>query len=310
MDGNDKQSPVSGKPSPLKDGQSAASYLRSGTVADERMICPQCGYAAQTPDDPLLTKHEGRGECPQCGIIPQKLRQKPMQKEPPSSQKRTSASHSRATVKPIVKLSLVCAIVLVAVIGSLHFKSSGSSETSRPHVAVDRTPPAKQASAQPKAASLKEIRDNYRKAIEGRNDLESLLAAAETAAASVNAIPIGDPKIDSVRSSCSNSLDALAKHLITCKEAKEQLASVDADIAAAKTDMERELAAMNADLDVLKNKLGGMTETLRHNKTSEITGSYQKKMWELQPRRNKLAAESKYNSRALDKVEFECWKSF
>jgi rubrerythrin len=33
------------------------------------IICPKCGYQAQNDNDPLITAHEGSGECPSCGII-------------------------------------------------------------------------------------------------------------------------------------------------------------------------------------------------------------------------------------------------
>lgn len=34
------------------------------------LACPKCGYQAKDANDPLLTKHNGLGECPKCGIIP------------------------------------------------------------------------------------------------------------------------------------------------------------------------------------------------------------------------------------------------
>ena len=33
------------------------------------IICPKCGYQAQNDNDPLITAHDGLGECPACGII-------------------------------------------------------------------------------------------------------------------------------------------------------------------------------------------------------------------------------------------------
>jgi hypothetical protein len=35
--------------------------------------CGNCGYAATTPDDPLFTAYDGKGECPACGTIAAKL---------------------------------------------------------------------------------------------------------------------------------------------------------------------------------------------------------------------------------------------
>lgn len=48
-------------PSPVP----APAAAPSATVA----TCPACGYEAKTPDDPLITAHDGLGECPVCGII-------------------------------------------------------------------------------------------------------------------------------------------------------------------------------------------------------------------------------------------------
>lgn len=39
-------------------------------VDDSLRICPKCDYEAKGDDDPLLTRFNGRGECPKCGFIP------------------------------------------------------------------------------------------------------------------------------------------------------------------------------------------------------------------------------------------------
>ena len=39
-------------------------------------FCPNCGYEAKDDKDPLITKYNGIGECPQCGIIVQKFIEK------------------------------------------------------------------------------------------------------------------------------------------------------------------------------------------------------------------------------------------
>ncbi len=38
-------------------------------LLEKLIICPKCGYQAQNESDPLITAHEGLGECPSCGII-------------------------------------------------------------------------------------------------------------------------------------------------------------------------------------------------------------------------------------------------
>jgi hypothetical protein len=36
---------------------------------ETKKTCPKCGYQAHLPNDPLLTAHQGQGECPACGVI-------------------------------------------------------------------------------------------------------------------------------------------------------------------------------------------------------------------------------------------------
>jgi uncharacterized Zn finger protein (UPF0148 family) len=36
---------------------------------ETKKTCPKCGYQARQPNDPLLTAHQGQGECPACGVI-------------------------------------------------------------------------------------------------------------------------------------------------------------------------------------------------------------------------------------------------
>ena len=38
-------------------------------------ICPKCGYRAKSSDDPLITAHDGVGECPVCGILVSKYKE-------------------------------------------------------------------------------------------------------------------------------------------------------------------------------------------------------------------------------------------
>ena len=49
-------------------------YLMVSIKADSNeniklIICPKCGYQAQNDNDPLITAHDGLGECPSCGVI-------------------------------------------------------------------------------------------------------------------------------------------------------------------------------------------------------------------------------------------------
>jgi len=41
----------------------------SNPAMEKQVFCPKCGYQAQNDNDPLITAHDGSGECPNCGII-------------------------------------------------------------------------------------------------------------------------------------------------------------------------------------------------------------------------------------------------
>jgi hypothetical protein len=43
--------------------------------AEPPPACPKCGYEALDEKDPLISAHDGMGECPRCGIIPGKFRE-------------------------------------------------------------------------------------------------------------------------------------------------------------------------------------------------------------------------------------------
>jgi hypothetical protein len=45
--------------------------------------CPNCGYAAFNPNDTLVMAHQGRGECPKCGVIREKSAEKRKPAGPP-----------------------------------------------------------------------------------------------------------------------------------------------------------------------------------------------------------------------------------
>lgn len=51
---------------PQTDQADASSLRNHGSTLK---TCPNCGYSATSADDPLLTAHDGQGECPACGII-------------------------------------------------------------------------------------------------------------------------------------------------------------------------------------------------------------------------------------------------
>lgn len=75
-------------------------------------VCPNCGYEAKSEDDPLITAHGGMGECPVCGIVIAKYRQKagPADQIP----KTTQAPRKK---RPYTKIAGVVAVVALALVG-------------------------------------------------------------------------------------------------------------------------------------------------------------------------------------------------
>ena len=55
---------------PRAEDSTTAAVDSGETPPAELPVCPKCNYRAKQADDPLLTKYNGLGECPKCGVIP------------------------------------------------------------------------------------------------------------------------------------------------------------------------------------------------------------------------------------------------
>jgi hypothetical protein len=84
--------------------------------------CPNCGYSARTPDDPLLTAYDGLGECPACGIIVAKFSGKrdssiqessPLQDETEKMPTKCGSILSSILSRPWISLLMVIAVVIL-----------------------------------------------------------------------------------------------------------------------------------------------------------------------------------------------------
>jgi hypothetical protein len=71
-------------------------------------VCPNCGYEAKSDQDPLITAHDGMGECPACGIVVAKYRQ---QSKGPA---RGSAEKKAACKKPYTRIAVAILIIGVS----------------------------------------------------------------------------------------------------------------------------------------------------------------------------------------------------
>jgi hypothetical protein len=66
--------PSSPDPSPMKMEREEEEEEKEAEKGPEpKAVCPGCGYEAMSSDDPLITAHDGEGECPQCGVVPKKV---------------------------------------------------------------------------------------------------------------------------------------------------------------------------------------------------------------------------------------------
>lgn len=71
-------------------------------------VCPNCGYEAKSDQDPLITAHNGMGECPACGIVTARYGQ---QLKGPD---RNSKLKKAARKKPYAKIAVAILIIAVS----------------------------------------------------------------------------------------------------------------------------------------------------------------------------------------------------
>ncbi len=102
-------------------------------------ICPNCGYQPTTSDDPLLTAHDGQGECPSCGIIVAKFikhRECSAPEEPPPPKgedvnlKKRNSPLSLVLAHPWISLIVVAAIAVQLIVLFSRSTPSGKEKTS------------------------------------------------------------------------------------------------------------------------------------------------------------------------------------
>jgi len=68
-------------------------------------VCPNCGYEATSDQDPLITAHNGMGECPACGIVVAKHRQQ--SKGTAWSSSKSIASHKKPYTKTAAAILII-----------------------------------------------------------------------------------------------------------------------------------------------------------------------------------------------------------
>jgi ribosomal protein S27AE len=100
--------------------------------------CPNCGYEATNPADTLITAHDGRGECPRCGIVPKKFRPTGPEQDsghgtPPQDDNGVIITDSRPKSFPLPTTPtgwgvVVLAVVAIVLVSRTYF-GGGSGDT-------------------------------------------------------------------------------------------------------------------------------------------------------------------------------------
>ena len=99
-------------PAPSAGGSSGAAP-NGPPGKDPAGVCPNCGYQAFSADDPLISAHDGMGECPQCGAIPKRVLEKKAAEELKADYEKSLAENK----KPVWKKAAAAAVVLILIIG-------------------------------------------------------------------------------------------------------------------------------------------------------------------------------------------------
>ncbi len=203
----------------------------------EKVICPKCGYQAKNADDPLLTKHQGLGECLKCGVIPKNYLSKNEIKKLTSNQN-SSHSHVNRNITEnnrnewILKAIIFASLFVGLAILILMIKPSANNATpndAAKSVTVTNPQPSTKAMNEQRnlnlefksgISELKNIREDYWQVLREHKDLDSLLDAAETAASAVTSARknLNNPAILKVYDHCNNALEILIDHLRWCKQ--------------------------------------------------------------------------------------------
>ena len=254
--------------------------LISGSI----VICPKCGYRAKSSDDPLLTKFNGLGECPTCGIIPQKYLEKHGKTGSVNSrssvlaQKKTTSAKSNQPVPKIVMLSgffvaLVALMLLLKLLGTKTPPDTKIAANSTAQAIVASSKPQHTATDRSSDKGLPEL-DKLTKSLLSKvwtqptnNNIESRIDMAEKAAVEIANATYGltDQKIIAAYNRCQYGFQKFASELRNQKEMHERIKSIDNEINALK---KRETEQINkVDIEL---QGGGFMEPLRHNTKSAI----------------------------------------
>ncbi len=268
---------------PLDDDLPAQRQTGTAT-AGLTAVCPKCGYRAKSADDPLLTKHQGLGECPKCGIIPGKYLDKngkagsansqlraTVEKKPTSTKLNQPVSGSRIAVLGGLFVGLVALMLLL--------KSPGTTPPNTKVAADSAVHPIAASSEQQHVATnqsndkhlleLNKLTKGLLEKVWTQPNVESKIAMAEEAAVEIANATYGitDPKMMAAYNRCQDGFQRFASGLRTQKEMYETIKSIDDEINALKK-RESELSSkVNSELQG-----GGFMEPLRHNASLTIHG--------------------------------------
>lgn len=306
MNQNDQSSKSQLSLEPLNEGspiQQPSAALRSGS----KTVCPKCGYRAKSADDPLLTKHEGLGECPKCGIIVQKYLEKYAKTAVTQTPLYARSSLAGDKHREPVPREVILSVIFIALIGlMLLFKLSG------PQNATDGKPvtetvqasavahPPQQAAAtrphDPGMEALAKLQAHHRDKLRAQFNIESSISVAETAAAEIGSAKYSqtDPKIIAAYGRCQDGFLEFAWMLRRKKDTKERIKSIDDQIASVGKRSAEKAAALSNEINDLSNQEElpqGFTNVLLYNVGVDASAKAYLEINRLQDERNKLIRE-------------------
>lgn len=267
---------------PLDEGlpiQQQPGMLTSGLIS----ICPKCGYRAKNADDPLLTKHQGLGECPKCGIIPRKYLEKHGKTGSANSQSHALAEKTPTSAKssqPAPKIVMLSGFFVALVALMLLLKLPGTKTPLDTKIAADSTAQAIVVSSEPQHVAMDRSNDKrlpeLDKLTKGllekiwiQPNIESRIAMVEEATVEIANATYGltDPKVIVAYNRCQDGFQKFALELRTQKEMYEEIKSIDDKINALKKRESEQISKVNSELQG-----GGFMEPLRYNASQAITG--------------------------------------
>ncbi len=257
--------------------QQQSTVLQSGT----KTVCPKCGYRAKHPNDPLVTKYQGLGECPKCGIIVQKyLEKRAKTASPQASPYARSDSTNDKPHEPISR-EVFLGVVFITLVGLMLLLKLSDPKTTGNNKPLTETVQASATARSPQQATadqsgdagikaLAKLQSEYRDKMRAQDNMESSISLAETAAAEIDNAKhsLTDPKTVAAYERCQNGFRQFAWMLREQQGRNERIKSLENKI----TSIEKQSGEVRRDLNNQRQVAQGFNATLLYNAEVEVSG--------------------------------------